>query len=173
MSELIELSAVIGEIYDAAIDPSLWQKTLGSICAYVGGYSAALFWHDVALRNAQALYLFNDDPSFTKLYFEKYLPMDPFFPASNFVETGVVHGSRDIVPQAELEQTRFYKEWIAPQGIADAVFSPDRIDTAFVDRVDRRPGREARHHELGGKGDRERDVQGSGEKFTGLGQQRQ
>jgi DNA-binding CsgD family transcriptional regulator len=121
VSELIELSAVIGEIYDAAIDPSLWQKTLGSICAYVGGYSAALFWHDVALRNAQALYLFNDDPSFTKLYFEKYLPMDPFFPASNFVETGVVHGSRDIVPQAELEQTRFYKEWIAPQGIADAI----------------------------------------------------
>jgi DNA-binding CsgD family transcriptional regulator len=121
VSELIELSAVIGEIYDAAIDPTRWQYTLGRICGFVGGYSAALFWHDVAMRNAQALYLFNDDPNYTKLYFEKYLPMDPFFPASNFVEAGVAHRSSDIVPQAELEQTRFYKEWIAPQGIVDAI----------------------------------------------------
>jgi DNA-binding CsgD family transcriptional regulator/PAS domain-containing protein len=121
VSELIELSAVIAEIYDAAIDPALWQRTLGRICTYVGGYSAALFWHDAATRNAQALYLFNDDPNYTKLYFEKYVPMDPFFPASSFVEAGVVHGSSDIVPQAELEQTRFYKEWIEPQGIVDAI----------------------------------------------------
>jgi len=121
ISELIEFSAVVGDIYDAAIDPALWQQTLGSICTYVGGYSAALFWHDAATRNAQALYQFNDDPKYTKLYFEKYLPMDPFFPASSFVEAGVVHGGFDIVPQAELEQTRFYKEWIKPQGIVDAI----------------------------------------------------
>ena len=118
---MIELSAVIGEIYDAAIDPTLWQRTLASICSYVGGYSAALFWHDAATRNARAFYLFNDDPNYTKLYFEKYLPMDPFFPASSFVDAGVVHGGFDIVPQAELEQTRFYQEWIKPQGIVDAI----------------------------------------------------
>lgn len=120
-SERIELSAVVGDIYDAAMDPTLWRQALGSICTYVGGYSAALFWHDAATRNAQALYLFNDDPNYTKLYFEKYLPMDPFFPASSFVEAGVVHGSSDIVPQAELEQTLFYQEWIKPQGIVDAI----------------------------------------------------
>lgn len=121
MSELIELSAVIGEIYDAAIDPALWEYTLGRICGYVGGYSAALFWHDTATRNAQALYLFNDDPHYTKLYFEKYVTMDPFFPATSFFEAGVVHSSNDVVPQAELEQTRFYKEWIKPQGIIGAI----------------------------------------------------
>src|SRR6202000_1666224 len=94
---------------------------LGSICNYVGGYSAALFWHDVATRNARALYQFNDDPKYTKLYFEKYLPMDPFFPATGFVGAGVVHGCFDIVPQEEVEQTRFYKEGIKPQGILDAI----------------------------------------------------
>jgi DNA-binding CsgD family transcriptional regulator len=120
-SELIELSAVIGDIYDAAIDPTLWRHALGSVCTFVGGYTAALFWHDSATRNAQALHLFNDDPKYTRLYFEKYVPMDPFFPASSFMEAGVVHGATDIIPQAELEQTRFYKEWIEPQGIADAI----------------------------------------------------
>jgi hypothetical protein len=121
LSDQTEFSSVIGDIYDAAIDHTLWQRALGSICAYVGGYSAVLFWHDAAAQHAQALYLFNDDPAYTRLYFEKYLPMDPFFPASSFIDVGVVRGSNDIVPQAELERTRFYKEWIKPQGIADAI----------------------------------------------------
>jgi DNA-binding NarL/FixJ family response regulator len=121
VSELIELSSVIADIYDAAIDPMLWQQALGRICSYVGGNAAVLFWHDAATQNAQALYLFNDNPDYTRLYFEKYVPMDPFFPASSFVEAGVIHRSNDIVPQAELEQTRFYKEWIKPQGIVDAI----------------------------------------------------
>jgi DNA-binding CsgD family transcriptional regulator len=67
------------------------------------------------------LHLFNDDPHYTKLYFEKYLPMDPFFPAATFFDAGVVHASSDIVPQKELEKTRFYKEWIAPQGTLGAL----------------------------------------------------
>lgn len=121
VSELIELSAVIGEIYDAAIDPTLWQQALGSICAYVGGASAALFWHDSATQRSQALHLFNDDPHYTKLYFEKYLLMNPVFPAATFVEAGVVTTTNDIIPQVELEKTRFYKEWIVPQGIVDAI----------------------------------------------------
>jgi DNA-binding CsgD family transcriptional regulator len=121
VSELIELSSVIGDIYDAAIDAGLWQQVLGRICNYVGGYAAVLFWHDAATQNAQALHLFNDNPNFTRLYFEKYLPMDPFFPASSFIEPGILCGSTEIVPQAELEQTRFYQEWIKPQGIVDAI----------------------------------------------------
>jgi DNA-binding CsgD family transcriptional regulator len=119
--ELDEFSSVVGDIYDASIDEPYWDIALSRICAYVGGYSATLFWHDAANQNAKALYLYNDDPEYTRLYFEKYVSMDPFFPASSFVETGVVHGANDIIPQAELEQTRFYKEWIEPQGIADAI----------------------------------------------------
>jgi DNA-binding CsgD family transcriptional regulator len=120
-AESAELSRVIGDIYDAAIDPSLWNRALGSACAFVGGHSAVLFWHDAASERSQALHLFNDDPVYTKLYFEKYLPMNPMFPAATFVEAGVVTGSDDIMPQSELAQTRFYKEWIEPQGITDAL----------------------------------------------------
>jgi DNA-binding CsgD family transcriptional regulator len=121
VSELIEFSAVVGEIYDAAINPALWQQALASICTYVGGASAVLFWHDAATERSQALYLFNDDPHYTKLYFEKYLPMNPVFPAATFAEAGVVTTTNDFIPQDELEKTRFYKEWIAPQGIVDAI----------------------------------------------------
>ena len=120
-AEFIELSAVIAEIYDAAITPSLWQQALASICAYVGGHSGVLFWHDVALQSAQALHLFNDNPEYTRLYMEKYLPMNPVFPAAAFMAEGIVHSTADFISPDELQQTRFYKEWVAPQGIGDSL----------------------------------------------------
>jgi DNA-binding NarL/FixJ family response regulator len=121
VSELIELSAVIAEIYDAAIEPALWQQALASICRYVGGHSGVLFWHDAALQSSQALYFFNEDPKYTQLYFEKYLPMNPMFPAATFVDNGVVMNTYDIMPRSEFIKTRFYKEWVQPQGIEDAL----------------------------------------------------
>lgn len=121
VSESKELSKTIADIYDAAIDPALWQAALASICSFVGGSSAALLWHDSATVSSQALHIFNDDPHYTKLYFEKYLPLNPMFPAATFMEEGLVHTSGDVLPQEELEKTRFYKEWIEPQGIVDAV----------------------------------------------------
>jgi DNA-binding CsgD family transcriptional regulator/PAS domain-containing protein len=120
-SELTELSATIGDLYDAAIDPTLWQTALKSICAYVGGSSAALLWHDAGAQRSEALYLFNDIPLYTQLYFEKYLPMNPMFPAASFIDVGVVTVDDDVVPRDEFVQTRFYKEWVKPQGIAGAL----------------------------------------------------
>src|SRR5262249_18335018 len=90
VSQLAELSAVIAEIYDAAIEPALWQRALASICNFVGGKTAALVWHDTAAQQGRAMHIFNDDPHYTRLYFEKYLTMDPFVPAAGLVEAGLV-----------------------------------------------------------------------------------
>ena len=120
-AESAELSKVIGSIYDAAIDPSLWRPALQNACAFIGSHSAVLFWHDASTERSEALHLFNEDPHYTALYFEKYLTMNPVFPAASFLDAGVVHTINDVVPQAELVQTRFYKEWVAPQGIVDAI----------------------------------------------------
>jgi DNA-binding NarL/FixJ family response regulator len=65
--------------------------------------------------------MFNEDEHFTRLYFEKYLPLNPMFPAAAFIGAGIVASSEDIMPRHELIETRFYKEWIEPQGIADAL----------------------------------------------------
>lgn len=121
ISEAAELSAVIGDIYDAAIDPTLWNQALGSICTFVGGLSAALYWHDAATERSEALHLFNEDPVYTRLYFEKYLPMNPMFPAATFIDAGVVAAAEEIMPTSEFVRTRFYKEWLKPQGIVSAL----------------------------------------------------
>jgi DNA-binding CsgD family transcriptional regulator len=113
------LSELIGDIYDAALDPALWTRALEHSCSFVGGSSAVLYWHDVATENSAALHLFNDDPHYTRLYFEKYMPMNPVFPAATFYESGLIYTPADIVPEAELFETRFHKEWVEPQGIVD------------------------------------------------------
>jgi DNA-binding CsgD family transcriptional regulator len=121
VSELIEFSSVIADIYDAAIEPALWQQALASICAYVRGSSAVLFWHDAVNERSEALHLFNENPEYTRRYFEKYLPMNPMCPAAAFVDVGVVVATDDIMPYEEFVETRFYKEWVEPQGIVDAL----------------------------------------------------
>jgi DNA-binding CsgD family transcriptional regulator len=121
VSELFELSAVIADVYDAAIDPALWHNALARICAFVGGSSAALLWHDSATEHSDALHLFNCDPDYIRLYFEKYLPLNPMFPAASFVDAGVVVADEDIMPRSEFVRTRFYKEWVQPQGTLGAL----------------------------------------------------
>ncbi len=120
-SEASTLSELIGDIYDAALDPTLWTRALEHSCAFVGGSSALLHWRDVARESAAALHRFNDDPYYARLYFEKYWSMNPVFPAATFVEPGVIYTPSEIVSQAELVETRFYKEWMKPQGIVGCV----------------------------------------------------
>ncbi|WP_426409190.1 helix-turn-helix transcriptional regulator [Bradyrhizobium ganzhouense] len=97
------------------------MRALEHSCSFVGGSSAVLYWHDIATESSAALHLFNDDPHYTRLYFEKYMPMNPVFPAATFIESGLVYTPTDVVPEAELVETRFHREWVEPQGIADVV----------------------------------------------------
>ncbi|WP_246791440.1 helix-turn-helix transcriptional regulator [Bradyrhizobium commune] len=120
-SEASMLSELIGDIYDAALDPTFWMRALERSCNFVGGSSAVLYWHDVASESSAALHLFNDDPHYTRLYFERYMPMNPVFPAATFIESGLIYTPTDIVPEAELFDTRFHREWVEPQGIADVI----------------------------------------------------
>jgi hypothetical protein len=57
-SEASALSELIGDVYDAALDPTLWTRALDLSCAFVGGSSVILHWRDVAREGSVALHLF-------------------------------------------------------------------------------------------------------------------
>jgi DNA-binding CsgD family transcriptional regulator len=114
------LSALIGDIYDAALDPSRWEAVLSKSAEFVQGAGAAL-WGRSINPASNPYYDVGVSPRYKKLYFEEYFRLDPLGVAYFFLDVGEVVSSSNIVPYDEFVETRFYKEWARPQGFVDNV----------------------------------------------------
>jgi DNA-binding CsgD family transcriptional regulator/PAS domain-containing protein len=122
MDETQRLSALIGEIYDAALDPARWVDALGRTRAFIGGWAVALSWKDAVAKQGGCYFVEGDqDPYYRQLYFDKYIRIDPFTTTQFVVEVEEPKSFLDVMTYDEWIQTRLYKEWARPQGIVDAL----------------------------------------------------
>jgi DNA-binding CsgD family transcriptional regulator len=119
MTESEQLSELIGEIYDAALDPSLWPDILFNIADFVGGKAAGLLSKDSVSKVGNAYYQFGVDDHYLRLYEETFWRFDPLTPLLFFAVEQVTATS-DVMPYPEFAETRFYREWVQPQGWIDA-----------------------------------------------------
>src|SRR5205085_3338893 len=93
-----QLSSLIGEIYDAAIEPARWPDVLAQLACFVGGSAAALYSRDAATKSGNVHYDCGaSDPHYKRLYFEKYIKIDPTtsgppasFPMTSFSTRGSI-----------------------------------------------------------------------------------
>ena len=111
------LSALIGDIYDAALSATQWASALAKIAGFVGGSSSSLYWKDAASKHGSVS--FDDgnfDPHYRQLYFEKFIKLDPTTTTLCLAEIGEPVSTSDLIPYDEFLETRFYKEWVRPQG---------------------------------------------------------
>lgn len=124
MHESDRLSALIGDIYDAALDPNLWINVLGRAEAFVGCTSAALGWKGVTAKDGDVYYESKSvDRYYRQLYFEKYVKLDPCTIGQFFADVGRPVITADLIPYEEFLKTRFYKEWAKPQGLVDCAMT--------------------------------------------------
>jgi DNA-binding CsgD family transcriptional regulator len=123
VTEAEQISSLIGEIYDAALDPALWPAVQEKICAFVRGRAAGLYWQDPAIRTGRLYYQCGVQPSYERLYFDKYIRMDPIAPALMFLGVGETLCVPDVMSHEEFRKTRFYREWMRPQGFLDGVLA--------------------------------------------------
>jgi DNA-binding CsgD family transcriptional regulator len=122
MDEAERLSSLIGGIYDAALDPALWPLALRKATVFVNGSSSSLFAKDAT--NKTGVVYYDDggvDPHYMRLYFEKYVKLDPLTTSHFFAEVDVPFATADMMPYEEFLETRFYKEWVKPQGLVDFI----------------------------------------------------
>jgi hypothetical protein len=77
MSEIEQASKLIGDIYDAALDPGLWPEVLHTTCDFVEGCAATLSSQHSAPHSVRFFSQWGTDPSYTKLYQEKYVKLNP------------------------------------------------------------------------------------------------
>lgn len=120
MAEMELFSLLVGNIYDAALDPSLWQGVLHEAAAFVGGVSAAIYSKDAVTKSGAVLYEDQGiDPYYKRLYFNEYVKFDPSTTGHFFAEIEQPVATADLIAYDEFLETRFYKEWAKPQGLVD------------------------------------------------------
>ncbi len=128
-----ELSDLIGDIYDAALDASLWPAILPRAAAYVGGQAAALLGKDVVADDVTSFYYCGVTADYMQAYLDRYYRYDMFgivesmgFPLGEPITTV------DILPYEDFVAGRFFREWAEPQGWVDSIWVLlDRSSTGY------------------------------------------
>ena len=134
MDEAQQVSQLIGDIYDAALDPAQWTGTLEKTCRYVQGVASILLSQDAVNSSAEFHFSWGDDPEYSRAYRETYVKIDPLLlPMLLHAETGAVLASSDVLPIDEFVELRFYKEWAQPQGYLDSISATlDKSATSYA-----------------------------------------
>jgi len=131
MDDIEKLTELIGVIYDAALDPNAWNAALASCAQFVDGSAATLFSKDANSRNGDVAFDVGIDSHYKKLYFERYIRLDPLTTGQFFAEIDVPVSTTDLVPYEEFMETRFYGEWVKPQRLVDFVTTQlDKSETS-------------------------------------------
>ena len=121
MDETQRLSTVIGDIYDAALDPTQWPRVLELSASFVGGTASALFLKDSVRKTHNTLHTWGYDPDYIRIYIEKYGQFDPFATAQFFFDIEEPMSVADIMPHRAHRKSLFYREWVQPQHWIDAI----------------------------------------------------
>jgi DNA-binding CsgD family transcriptional regulator len=146
MEAVEQVSRLVGDIYDASLDRSLWPDVLEKTCAYVNGLSAELGADDSIQRNGRYFFQWGNDPHYLRLFEQIYARLNPMtVPTILYAKVGSVLASSDLVPYDELVASRFFKEWAAPQGIVDAIsVTLDKSATSYANIAVTRHERQGR-----------------------------
>ena len=108
MGEAERVSTLIGDIYDASLDPALWCPVLQQIGDFVGGPAAALYSKDTVRKTGDLFHMFGVETEYVQSYFDKYVRFDPFTTSRFFFPVEQVISTKDIMPHEEYRETIFY-----------------------------------------------------------------
>ena len=118
------VSELIGEVYDAALEPAMWPSALEHMCHLFGAKAAAIQMFEPANSNKLSLSLeFGTDPQWTELLHGKYAalcPIGPILLISDLDRAGTIF---NYIDEQEYLETRFYREWCQPQDYYDMIGS--------------------------------------------------
>jgi len=117
------MSLLIGDIYDASLDETLWPRAFDRIWISLANARRRSFRNMRLPRNPNVYFMLGHEQDYVDTYLERYARMNPLFPTLMFSEVEQTQTIPDVMPQHEFCQTRFTKEWCIPQGICDAAIS--------------------------------------------------
>lgn len=122
-----QLLDCISDIYQTVDDPTHWQAVLQRLSETVSGGKAAITIRDNKLGHIDLLDVQNTKHfGFSNQYIEKVYS-DEINLVNNWTDIEWKHELGELciyhkhLPVNELKKTEFYKQWLEPQGLTDAV----------------------------------------------------
>jgi hypothetical protein len=103
--------SLVGDIYDAALDPARWPEVLCDVRDFVGGCGASILVKDASTKTVNIHYDTGSyDPHYVQLYLDQYAKLDPTTTAHVMAEIGQPIAMADIMDSVDFANTRFYQE---------------------------------------------------------------
>jgi DNA-binding CsgD family transcriptional regulator/PAS domain-containing protein len=137
MNDREQLSALIDDIYDAALAPAQRIDVIDRIASFTGGQSGGILSKHSSSKSESLYCYIGANPESLQAYSESYPKLDL---AAALPCTGVeqVVSTADLVPYEEFRRGRFYREWARPHGwgdVASVVIDKSATSCTFLSVV--------------------------------------
>jgi hypothetical protein len=106
MDEIVQLSELIGDIYDAALDPDKWEHVLEKTCNFIEGAAGGIGLFDLRPNQTNLSKSWGYDPKYLQSFVERYSKINPAALASLRTEVGDVCTNSDLLPFHEWQGGR-------------------------------------------------------------------
>ena len=110
---------LVGEIYDAAIEPAKWQPVLERMARTIGGTHAAIAVHSFSRPEFSLQANWNVPVAFEQAM-KEHIATNPFVPAAWHVPVGEPISSFRFIGEDELKRSRWYKQTHEPHEHGDS-----------------------------------------------------
>jgi len=111
------LLEVVGDIYDYAIEPSLWPGVLERLTSMVGGAEAAITFHDMSRPSFAIQVDWNINPEFANVM--QHFAQNPFAKAAWYMDIDEPFSAFAYYGEGELRRGRWFKETLGRFGYGD------------------------------------------------------
>lgn len=109
------IEAALAAIGRAAVDPRGWDDVLDSFAEMFPGARLHFWGTDSANPDCIAQIHRGHDAAFGQSFIDHYRHINPWWLSGRNIAPGITMRNADVVPDAELERTEFYNDWILPQ----------------------------------------------------------
>src|SRR5262249_35000802 len=107
----------IGLIYDAALDPALWEPTLQRVNGFLGAASSALFIIDLACADVGLNATAGVDPEAMAQYTAHFAELDPFHVTLRGLQAGRAYLSEQLLNYDEFRKTEYCNDFFVRFGM--------------------------------------------------------
>jgi DNA-binding CsgD family transcriptional regulator len=109
-----QFSALIGQIYEAAVDSRHWDAVMNAVADALAGTVANVSRYNFATNESNNIAP-RVAPEFHRSYVEYFAARNPFVATAMSQSLGRVVSMEECLPRRQMERTEMYGEWLAPQ----------------------------------------------------------